>query len=175
MLMSLGLPLHKSVFAHGWWTVEGQKMSKSRGNVVDPLYLTDKFGVDAVRYFMLREVTFGLDGDFSYKALIHRINGDLANDFGNLITRTFGMITRYFEGVIPQAAEFTDEDKAIHTLIADTATGYVNNMNELAFNKALLNVWELVGALNRYIDNMQPWALAKDLSPGGQNRLKTVL
>ncbi|MDR2884091.1 MAG: methionine--tRNA ligase [Deferribacteraceae bacterium] len=173
MLMSLGLPLPKSVFAHGWWTVEGQKMSKSLGNVVDPFYVTDKFGIDQVRYFLLREVTFGLDGDFSYKALIHRINGDLANDLGNLTTRTLGMITRYFDGVIPAAGEFQDTERAIHTLIADTAKSYVNHMNDLAFNKALLSVWELVGALNRYIDSMQPWALAKDEAQ--KDRLGTVL
>jgi methionyl-tRNA synthetase len=122
---------------------------------------------------MLREVTFGLDGDFSYKALIHRINTELANDFGNLATRTLGMITKYFEGTIPKATEFADEDKAIHTLIAGTATNYVNNMNELAFSKALSNVWELVWALNKYIDDMQPWALQKD--PALQGRLGTVL
>ncbi|MCD8490939.1 MAG: class I tRNA ligase family protein, partial [Geovibrio sp.] len=102
MLMSAGLPLPKSVFAHGWWTVEGQKMSKSLGNAIDPYWLADTFGVDAIRYFLLREVPFGLDGDFSFKALIHRINGDLANDLGNLLNRTLACLPRYFGGVLPE-------------------------------------------------------------------------
>lgn len=173
MLMALGLELPRSIFAHGWWTVEGQKMSKSLGNAIDPFYLTDKFGNDQVRYFLLREVTFGLDGDFSYKALIHRINSDLANDFGNLATRTMGMITRYFDGVIPAPSALEAPEKEIHQLIKRTAEQFDEYMNDLAFNKALLAVWEVVGALNRYIDAMQPWALAKEPSQTG--RLSTVI
>ena len=173
ILLALGLELPKSVFAHGWWTVEGQKMSKTHGNVVDPFKLTDLFGIDPVRYFLLREVTFGLDGDFSYKALIHRINGDLANDFGNLATRTLGMVGRYFGGVVPTPTDFNDNDKRIHALISHTAKEYARFFDEMSLNRVLLTVWEVVGALNKYIDEMQPWSLAKD--PASKGRLDTVL
>ena len=111
-LMAAGLPLPKKVFAHGWWTVEGQKMSKSLQNVVEPNMLIDKYGVDAVRYFLLREVPFGLDGDFSHTALVHRINSDLANDLGNLLNRSTAMINKYFGGVVQVPGEATDLDDA---------------------------------------------------------------
>ncbi|MDR2868975.1 MAG: methionine--tRNA ligase [Deferribacteraceae bacterium] len=173
MLMALGLPLPKHVFAHGWWTVEGQKMSKSLGNVVNPFQMIDTFGVDVVRYFLLREVTFGLDGDFSYKALIHRTNGDLANDLGNLVTRSLGMIGRYFDGIVPPADFCEQADEDIQALIIHTANEYHKYFAELAFNKVLASVWALVSALNKYIDEMQPWALAKDESK--RNRLGMVL
>lgn len=173
MLMALDLPLPKHIFAHGWWTVEGQKMSKSLGNVVNPFFLIENFGLDPVRYFMLREVTFGLDGDFSYKALIHRINGDLANDLGNLTTRSLQMVNRYFEGVIPAKGKFTQAENAVHALIKETAKQYNAHFKELAFNKVLLAVWGLVSALNKYIDEMQPWALAKE--ENSKERLGTVL
>lgn len=173
LLMALGLPLPKSIYAHGWWTVEGRKMSKSFGNVVDPFELTDMFGIDAVRYFLLREVTFGLDGDFSYKALIHRINGDLANDFGNLVTRSLQMIVRYYGGVVPSPKELGTEETKIIELLTQTASEYAVHMNDLAFNKALHSVWELVGALNKYIDESKPWALAKE--PESADKLAAVL
>ncbi|MDR2105269.1 MAG: methionine--tRNA ligase, partial [Deferribacteraceae bacterium] len=150
LLMALDLPLPKQIFAHGWWTVEGQKMSKSLGNAIDPFFLTDKFGNDQVRYFMLREVTFGLDGDFSYKALIHRINGDLANDLGNLVNRTLGMVQRYRGGTIPPPKAQTESENSLYKLIEDYSKEYVEFMEETAFNKALISVWGIVGGLNRY-------------------------
>lgn len=173
MLMSIGVQLPKSVFAHGWWTVEGQKMSKSLGNVIDPNWLVDKFGVDQIRYFLMREVPFGLDGDFSFKALIHRINGDLSNDLGNLLNRTLGMINRYFDGVVQPYTEGSEEDERIAEQIVNTFKEVDGYLNELAFNKALSSIWELVGALNRYIDYSAPWALAKD--PARRGRLGSIL
>jgi methionyl-tRNA synthetase len=171
MLMALGLELPKSIYAHGWWTVEGQKMSKSTGNVVDPFRLTDIFGVEQVKYFLLREVSFGLDGDFSYKALIHRINGDLANDFGNLVTRSLQMVVRYFDGEIKAPGALTEEENKIHAILKASAEEYCLRMNEMSFSKALAAAWELVGALNKYIDESKPWALAKE----GDAHLATVL
>ena len=111
--MAAGLPLPKKVFAHGWWTVEGQKMSKSLQNVVEPNMLIDKYGVDAVRYFLLREVPFGLDGDFSHTALVQRINSDLANDIGNLLSRSTAMAVKYFDGVLPAPGSLTETDTAL--------------------------------------------------------------
>jgi methionyl-tRNA synthetase len=173
MLMSLGVPLPKTVFAHGWWTVEGQKMSKSLGNAIDPNWLIEKFGVDPIRYFLLREVPFGLDGDFSFKALIHRINSDLANDLGNLLNRTLGMVKRYFNGQIPDYKMEDEIDIELFKKIEETFENVETHLNELAFNKALISIWELVGALNKYIDTTAPWALAKDKE--NRNRLETVL
>ncbi|WP_303851359.1 methionine--tRNA ligase [Seleniivibrio woodruffii] len=162
MLLSAGIELPKSVFAHGWWTVEGQKMSKSMGNAIDPNWLVEKFGVDAIRYFLLREVPFGLDGDFSFKGLIHRINGDLANDLGNLLNRTMGMVNRYFDGIVPAYTEKGAYDEALETLVSRVFDEVDGHLNNLAFNKALASLWELVSGLNKYIDDNAPWALAKD-------------
>lgn len=162
MLLSAGIELPKSVFAHGWWTVEGQKMSKSMGNAIDPNWLVEKFGVDAIRYFLLREVPFGLDGDFSFKGLIHRINGDLANDLGNLLNRTMGMVNRYFDGTVPAYTEKGAYDEALEALVSRVFDEVDGHLNNLAFNKALASLWELVSGLNKYIDDNAPWALAKD-------------
>jgi methionyl-tRNA synthetase len=173
MLMSAGIELPKSVFAHGWWTVEGEKMSKSLGNAIDPYWLVDKFNVDAFRYFILREVPFGLDGDFSFKALIHRINSDLANDLGNLLNRTLGMVTRYFKGVVPEYNCAGDFDQALEETISATFDKVDEHINKMEFNKALIATWELVSALNKYIDDTAPWALAKDEAK--KDRLGSVL
>jgi methionyl-tRNA synthetase len=173
MLMSAEIPLPKSVFAHGWWTVEGQKMSKSLGNAIDPNWLVEKFGVDAIRYFIMREVPFGLDGDFSFKALIHRINGDLANDLGNLLNRTLGMVSRYFDGTVPAYTESGEQDKALEETVARVFNEVDTHISNMAFNKALISIWELIGALNKYIDDTAPWALAKDEAK--KDRLGSVL
>ncbi len=160
-LLAAGLPLPKKVFAHGWWTVEGQKMSKSLANVVEPNMLVDKYGVDAIRYFLLREVPFGLDGDFSHSALVHRINSDLANDLGNLVSRSTAMLAKYFDGVLPAAAATDAVDTAFIAHFPQAVTAVDTLMGELAFNKALQAIWELVSAANKYIDDTAPWALAK--------------
>ncbi|PLX69312.1 MAG: methionine--tRNA ligase [Denitrovibrio sp.] len=173
MLLSAGIELPKSVFAHGWWTVEGQKMSKSLGNAIDPTWLVEKFGVDAIRYFLLREVPFGLDGDFSFKALIHRINGDLANDLGNLLNRTMGMVNRYFDGTVPAYSEAGAEDKTIEETAERVFKDVDEHITNMAFNKALASMWEFVSSLNKYIDETAPWALAKDEAK--KERLGSVL
>jgi methionyl-tRNA synthetase len=143
------------------------------GNAIDPAWLVEKFGVDAIRYFLLREVPFGLDGDFSFKALIHRINGDLANDLGNLLNRTMGMVNRYFDGVVPAFTEEGPEDKAVVETIERVFREVDEHITNMAFNKALMTMWELVSALNKYIDETAPWALAKDEARKG--RLGSVL
>src|SRR6185369_4799609 len=138
------LPLPEKVFAHGWWTVEGQKMSKSLQNVVEPNMLIDKYGVDVVRYFLLREVPFGLDGDFSHTALVQRLNFDLANDLGNLLSRSTAMAVKYFDGVLPATGELTEIDQALKNKTEDMVTNVANCMDDLAFSKALQAIWEVV-------------------------------
>ncbi len=172
-LMAAGLPLPKKVFAHGWWTVEGQKMSKSLRNVVEPNMLIDKYGVDAIRYFLLREVPFGLDGDFSHNALVHRINSDLANDLGNLVSRSTAMLGKYFGGTLPAPAATTEVDDNFIALFKANIEKVDGQIDEMAFNKALMSIWELISAGNKYIDETAPWALAKD--PEQQQRLATVI
>jgi methionyl-tRNA synthetase len=172
-LMAAGLPLPQKVFAHGWWTVEGQKMSKSLANVVEPNMLIEKYGVDSVRYFLLREVPFGLDGDFSHSALVHRINSDLANDLGNLVSRSTAMLNKYFQGVLPEPGPAEEIDAVLTEKFSTVLAELDQQMDNLAFNRALRSIWSMVSAANKYIDDTAPWGLAKD--PAQQQRLGTVM
>lgn len=172
-LMAAGLPLPKKVFAHGWWTVEGQKMSKSLQNVVEPNMLIDKYGMDVVRYFLMREVPFGLDGDFSHASLINRINSDLANDLGNLLSRSTAMLAKYFDGVLPEPGSLMELDQLLKSKAETMVTTVDTCMDELAFSKALQTIWEVISAGNKYIDETAPWTLAKD--PTQRDRLATVM
>ncbi|RRD65702.1 methionine--tRNA ligase [Fretibacterium sp. OH1220_COT-178] len=172
MLLALGLEPPVSVVAHGWWTVDGEKMSKSKGNVVDPFKMVELYGADAFRYFLLREVPFGHDGDFSEAALVGRINSDLANDLGNLLNRTLQMIVSYRDGVVPAAGLDDPLDRELRAL-AETTLGRVDEaMERFAFDDALKAIWALIGRANKYIDETMPWKLAKE---GPSERLDSVL
>ncbi len=162
MLMALDLPLPKQVFGHGWLLLQGGKMSKSKGNVVDPVVLCERYGVDAIRYFLLREIPFGSDGVFTNEALIHRINSDLANDLGNLVSRTAAMVGKYFGGQLPAEQAAGDFDDDLIALAVATKAEVEKNMDTLQFSTALTELWKLVSRTNKYIDETAPWALAKD-------------
>lgn len=166
MLKAVGLPLPKNIFAHGWWTVEGRKMSKSFGNIVDPHEMIEEFGVDPLRYFLLREVPFGLDGDFSNDALIRRVNTDLANDLGNLVSRSLTMIHKYQRGRIDCLGG--EELKAEVEGMAEVVRGA---LKDISFSLALEGIWSFIGRVNRYIVEEEPWRIARS----DERRLRAVL
>jgi methionyl-tRNA synthetase len=170
MLFSAGVEPPKQVFAHGWWTMNSEKISKSKGNVVYPQDVVDKFGVDGVRYFLLREVPFGLDGDFSYPALMGRYNNDLGNDLGNLLLRTLTMIEKYFQGEIPYFPD-TADSKELKEMLEDLKVSVDKELGKLQFSAALERIWEVVKRANKFIEEAKPWSLAKQ----DPERLKPVL
>ena len=163
-LMSIDEPLPQKVYGHGWVLLEGGKMSKSKGNVVDPVVLAERYGVDALRYYLLREIAFGSDGTFSNENLINRINSDLANDLGNLVSRTVAMVIKYFGGTIPAERESGEFDDDLKVLAAKTAEAADDALDKLNFSIGLTEIWKFVSRTNKYIDETAPWALAKDES-----------
>ena len=173
MLMSAGIKLPETIAAHGWWTVEGEKMSKSLGNVVNPAEEVEKYGLDPFRYYLMREATYGQDADYSKRAMVQRINSDLANDLGNLLNRTIGMQKKYFDSKVV-LNEVTDTfDAEIKALWEEVLVNVEKRMNEYQFSEALKEVWKFISRMNKYIDECEPWKLAKD--EASRDRLSTVM
>jgi methionyl-tRNA synthetase len=172
-LMASGLPLPRTVYGHGWWLKDDTKMSKSKGNVLDPHVLLKVFGPDPLRYFLLREIPIGQDGNFSHEGFLHRVNSDLANDLGNLVQRTLTMIGNYFGGAIEGPAGETGEDARVRTDFGDLKRRVFDLYDACAFNKALEEIWAYVGSVNKYLAENEPWIMAKD--PAKRTRLARVL
>ncbi|MCL2854323.1 MAG: methionine--tRNA ligase [Defluviitaleaceae bacterium] len=162
LLMALDQPLPKQVFGHGWLHVDGVKIGKSLGNSIDPAELVEQFGIDAIRYFLLKEVAFGQDGNYTPEILISRINSDLANDLGNMLSRTVGMIDKYFGGKLPANHAPTDFDEELKTAAAEAASGANHHFDRMEFDQALGKIWAMIGRANKYIDQVEPWKLTKE-------------
>jgi len=173
MLKSAGIGPYRNLNVHGYWNVDASKMSKSLGNVVRPLDLKDKYGLDAFRYFLLRDMVFGLDSSFSEEALVQRINSDLANDLGNLVSRVVAMDVKYFKGTVPVPGTLEERDRKLTDAAARTLAEMEQFFRELTFHKVLISVWEFINAANKYIVENEPWTLARD--PGKGGRLGTVI
>jgi methionyl-tRNA synthetase len=169
--MAADLAPPRRVFAHGWWTNEGQKISKSTGNVIDPLALIERYGLDPVRYFLMREIPFGNDGDFSRRAMVNRVNGDLANDFGNLAQRILSMIAKNCGAVMPTPGSFSEADQALLAAAEALYDRLVGEIGRQAFHTALESLWQVIAMANRYVDEQAPWALNKT----DRARMGTVL
>ena len=172
ILMALDLPLPKKVYGHGWLLFGNDKMSKSKGNVVDPIFLSNRYGADVIRYFLLREIPFGSDGTYTNEALLVRTNADLVNDLGNLVSRTTAMITQYFDGKVPQPNQYTDLDRELITLCEGALDKVRKDIDELSAPDALIDIFKIIQRANKYIDETMPWALNKE---GNKERLSTVM
>jgi methionyl-tRNA synthetase len=173
MLMSLGLEIPQTVFGHGFIYLKGEKMSKTAGTLVGPVEAAQKFGPDALRYFLMREVPFDRDGDFTWEAFVTRYEADLANDLGNLIQRTLSMVQRYFDGVLPKPAALEGIDKTLVDFSKKVYEDYLQLMDSFGFSECLVSLWSLIQKCNIYVGETAPWSLAKQ--PGSRNRLGTVL